>query len=394
MYKVLIVDDERIIREGMSNAIEWEDYGLSVCGAAFNGIEACEIIEKQRPNIVITDIKMPGMNGLELIEKIHTEYPDIIFVVLSGYGEFSYAQEAMRFGVKHYLLKPSDDDEIIATIEEIVSELKEKEKSEEVLKVIDYNFKKVLPQAEKQFFNELIDDGDFNEEEIEYFLQLFEIKEDKFKLVALKTNKQGDYLEKYALRNIAYDVIKKERVCLSTLAEDSILLLIKSIESNELADLLSQIKEYFNRFFKYNISIGVSSENSFKNIRKMYAEVQEALKCEENPSKNYGSIINTVIECVNENIQNPQLSLTWVAKEVLFMNENYLGKLFHKVTNEKFSQYVMKLRMEKAKELIKSDMDYKIYEITEQIGLEDNTQYFSQVFKKYTGYTPSEYKKL
>lgn len=394
MYKVLIVDDERIIREGMSNAIEWEDYGLRVCGAAFNGIEACEIIEKEQPHIVFTDIKMPGMNGLQLIDKIHREFPDIIFVVLSGYGEFSFAQEAMRHGVKHYLLKPSDDEEIISTIEEILSELKEKEKTEEVLKDIDYNLKKVLPQAEKQFFRELIADGDLSEEDVEYYLELFEIKEDKFKLVALKTSKQGDYLEKYALRNIAYDVLEKDRVYLSTIAEESILLLIKPIEANELTELLTQVKEYFNRFFKINIYVGVSNGNSFKNMTKMYEEVQESLKCDEDNSKNYGSIINTVISCVNDNIQNPQLSLTWVAKDVLFMNENYLGKLFHKETNEKFSQYVIKLRMEKAKELIKSDKDYKIYEITEQIGLEDNTQYFSQVFKKYTGYTPSEYKKL
>jgi two-component system response regulator YesN len=512
MYRVLIVDDERIIREGMSSVIEWEAYGITVCGVAANGIEACEIIEEKMPHIVITDIKMPGMDGLELIEKLSKEHPGIIFIVLSGYGEFTFAKEAMRFGVKHYLLKPSDDEEIIRTIEEVLMELKEIEKSEEALKDIDNNFKKVLPQVGEQFFREFVTDGNFNEEELKYFLSLFELEEEKFKLVVLKTNKQGDLLDKYALKNIAYEIIKVENVYLSTIVEDSVLMLIKSFELNELTELLSEIKEYFEKYFKINISVGVSNENSFNNIRNMYQEVLECLKSEfylgegkiitektitlnegelgfdinsevfsssirtgnienlnfqldnffqilkdskleieiaktycielflilvlqgapketmnyargignieemntlegiekfikleaneiakknfEDNSKNYGSIINTVIKCIKENIQNPQLSLTWIAKEVLFMNENYLGKLFYKHTNEKFSQYVMKLRMEKAKELIKSEKDYKIYEITELTGLEDNTQYFSQVFKKYTGYTPSEYKKI
>ncbi len=119
-----------------------------------------------------------------------------------------------------------------------------------------------------------------------------------------------------------------------------------------------------------------------------------AKKNYEDNTENYGAIISTVINCVDNNIQNYELSLTWIAKTVLFINENYLGKLFYKHTNEKFSRYVVRLRMEKAKELIKSKKDYKIYEITEQIGFGDNTQYFSQVFKKYTGYTPSEYRKL
>ena len=87
------------------------------------------------------------------------------------------------------------------------------------------------------------------------------------------------------------------------------------------------------------------------------------------------------------------LSLTWIAKEVLFMNENYLGKLFYKETNEKFSQYVMKIRIEKAKKLLESSTDYKVYEICELTGFSD-PQYFSQAFKKYTGFTPSEYKKV
>lgn len=282
MYNVLIVDDERIIREGIRNSLDWESYGLSVCGDAKDGLEAYELIKTYVPKIVITDIKMPGMDGLELISRVHKEFPEIIFIILSGYGEFELANKAMKFGVKHYLLKPCDEDEILPVLQNVLAELNEKEKKEQV------------------------------------------------------------------------------------------------------------IKKIFSKYFKHHAAIGVSNDNEFKDISEMYLEVEERSKYEDK----YSKVIKTVIEYVYDNIGNPQLSLSKIAKEVLYMNENYLGKLFYKETNKKFSHFVTQVRMEKAKELIESDKDFKIYEITEQIGFENNTQYFSQVFKKYTGYTPSEYKKV
>ena len=107
MYSVLLVDDERIILEGLSVVVEWERHGTALAGKAKNGAEALEMIREIRPDIVITDLKMPNMNGLELIAAVREEYPDIVFVILSGYDEFEYAQRAMQYGVRHYLLKPA-----------------------------------------------------------------------------------------------------------------------------------------------------------------------------------------------------------------------------------------------------------------------------------------------
>lgn len=391
MYKVLIVDDERIIREGIRNSLDWESYGLSVCGIAENGLEAYEIIKKYNPNIVITDIKMPGMDGLELISKVHQELPGIVFIILSGYGEFEFANKAMKFGVKHYLLKPCDEDEILPVLQNVISELKAKEEKEQIFHEIDYNLKRVLPQAEEQFLREFLMGESYSDTELQYFTRLFNVTDRKLKLIILKVGTEADLIEKVALKNIAYEIIKSERICLSTTLNDSVIIVVKSIELSKLTDLLVKVKDIFNKYFKPQITIGVSKEDELKNIRQMYLEVQEHLKYEYDK---YSKVIKTVIECVYKNIGNPKLSLNWIAKEVLFMNENYLGKLFYKETNKKFSHYVTQVRMEKAKELIESDKDFKIYEVTEQIGFEDNTQYFSQVFKKYTGYTPSEYKKL
>ena len=124
MYKILLADDERIILDGMAGIIEWGSLGASLVGKAQNGHEAYEKIVHKQPHIVITDVKMPGMDGLELIKKVSAASPAVQFIVPSGFGEFEYAKEAMKYGVKHYLLKPCNEQQIISSLEEIIAELK------------------------------------------------------------------------------------------------------------------------------------------------------------------------------------------------------------------------------------------------------------------------------
>jgi two-component system, response regulator YesN len=106
------------------------------------------------------------------------------------------------------------------------------------------------------------------------------------------------------------------------------------------------------------------------------------------------SVVNRVIEIVKENLGNPELSLKMVASEMLYMNADYLGKLFKQETGQRFSAYLTRLRIEKAVEHILECDDVKVVTLAEMIGFGDNPQYFSQVFKKYTGYSPSEYRKV
>lgn len=116
MIKLLIVDDERIIRETIASLVDWESLGITLIGTAENGIEAYNIILDEYPEIVLTDIKMPGLGGLDLIQRIHEINPDTQFVILSGYGEFEFARRAMKYGVKHYLLKPCNEEQIIESL--------------------------------------------------------------------------------------------------------------------------------------------------------------------------------------------------------------------------------------------------------------------------------------
>ena len=106
MYNILVVDDEARQREAVINSVDWQRAGFNVVGDAENGIEALEQLEKLEPDLILTDIKMPLMTGLELARKAREVRPATKFVILSGYDDFEYAQEAFKYNVIRYLLKP------------------------------------------------------------------------------------------------------------------------------------------------------------------------------------------------------------------------------------------------------------------------------------------------
>lgn len=128
MHTAVIVDDEKWIVEGIKVAVNWERYGFEIVGDAEDGLEALDLIASNRPTLVFTDIKMPNMNGLELIQRGKTVSPDTLFVVLSGHAEFAYAQKAINYGTFGYCLKPFEIDEIHGMLARIAQHLESKEK--------------------------------------------------------------------------------------------------------------------------------------------------------------------------------------------------------------------------------------------------------------------------
>lgn len=116
MQKLIIADDERVIRETIYNLIDWKSLDIEVVGLCKDGIEAYNTILDESPDIVMTDIRMPGLSGLELVKKTAQTDQQLQFIILSGYEEFEYAREAMRYGVKHYLLKPCSEAKMIESI--------------------------------------------------------------------------------------------------------------------------------------------------------------------------------------------------------------------------------------------------------------------------------------
>jgi two-component system response regulator YesN len=127
MYRIIIVDDEKQILDGLSKMIKWDDMGFEVCAAARNGLEAIPLIREYRPDVVLTDIRMPKMDGLALLKHVRENMSkDMEFIILSGYSEFQYAQKAMQYNVKNYILKPIDEVLLYGTLVDIKNELDHK----------------------------------------------------------------------------------------------------------------------------------------------------------------------------------------------------------------------------------------------------------------------------
>mgnify|MGYP001594635971 FL=1 len=117
LYRVMIVDDEPFVRKGLRSLINWESYNFSICYEADNGRDALKLAKDFRPDLIITDIKMPEMDGLELVKKC-VENADIEskYIILTGFSNFEYAQRSMGYGVCNYILKPVEEEEIIETL--------------------------------------------------------------------------------------------------------------------------------------------------------------------------------------------------------------------------------------------------------------------------------------
>lgn len=126
MYKVMIIDDEPIIVEGLSRSVQWEKYGCEVIAAANDGVEGKALIEEKKPHLVFIDICMPEMDGLTMIAGLKSEFADMEVSVLTGFREFDYARQALHLGVTRFLLKPSNMDEIEEAVRVMVENLKKK----------------------------------------------------------------------------------------------------------------------------------------------------------------------------------------------------------------------------------------------------------------------------
>lgn len=152
---MVIADDELIIRQGLMS-IPWNDYDIHVAGVASNGNEALSLLKSECPEILLTDIRMPGIDGLKLIEAAQAENPEIQAILLTGYEDFSYAHEAIRLGAVGYILKPSDPDEIIETVRKAIKNLEKLNSGQKKISQIrNKAIKSLLDYMEKHYREEI-----------------------------------------------------------------------------------------------------------------------------------------------------------------------------------------------------------------------------------------------
>jgi two-component system response regulator YesN len=170
MYSVIVIEDEAVLRKGIILTTDWASINLRVIGEADNGIEGELLAKKLRPDIIITDIAMPGLDGLEMIQNLYEELPDTEFLIISGHAEFAYAQKALMYGVKGYILKPIDPKEFVVYLTRTIAEVeRRKEENSKDIRIEQLeNGIQTFPAISKQDFH------DYRDEYIEEVISVIE----------------------------------------------------------------------------------------------------------------------------------------------------------------------------------------------------------------------------
>lgn len=156
MYKVFLVEDEIVIREGIKNLIHWEEEGFKIVGDESDGESAYPMIIKEQPDILITDIKMPFMDGLELSKLLKKDIPQLKIIIVSGYSDFGYAQQAIDIGVNEYLLKPVTSAKLMTAVKNAAAVIEKERKEKQILEQYQQLVYQKQGEKRKDFFNALV----------------------------------------------------------------------------------------------------------------------------------------------------------------------------------------------------------------------------------------------
>lgn len=154
--KVFLVEDEMVIRRGIKNSIDWEKEGYIFCGEASDGELAYPMIIKEKPDILITDIRMPFMDGLELCKLVKKELPNIKILILSGYDEFDYAKEAIRLGVTEYLLKPISSGKLLEALNGVSESIRREKEDKDLVRKYMEEIRENTEHEKQKFFEQMI----------------------------------------------------------------------------------------------------------------------------------------------------------------------------------------------------------------------------------------------
>ncbi|MFW5809611.1 MAG: response regulator transcription factor, partial [Halanaerobium sp.] len=373
-YKLLLVDDEKPIREKLVNNTDWKKEGYQIF-AASNGEEALDFIKENGIDILVTDIQMPKLSGMNLIEKSRKNSEHLKVIVISGFAEFEYAQKSIRFGVNDYLLKPFRSKKLLAVINKARDELIKEKNDEQRLSILRGEISNYINKNKlDSIYNWLIDDQFFQHQSlIMDRINLDAVLKRGTKENVLKTvNKIIEGLESIELNK------EKLYVVLNNLILESFKI-IKDLDYGA-EDLMKIINK--DRIEKID----------YDNLKEIEIILKEFLLrihnlISFNPDQKNKKIINEMKEYIAAKYQDG-ITLSEMALK-FNLSTGHLSNLFHEETGESFSDYLNMIRLNKAKELLKTTDD-KIYQIADQLGFND-AYYFSSWFKKLVGASPTTY---
>jgi two-component system, response regulator YesN len=340
MWNILVVDDEPIIARTIAKLLlQCETQETLQVRTAKNGMEALELLEKERFHIVFTDIRMPVLDGIELTRRIYEQYPSLLVVVVSGYGDFQYAQKCMKHGVREYLLKPPVIEDLQRVMNTCSRLLKESHQIPISLTNMDIWAERLAEAIWSQ---------------------------DQTKIQQLAAELKDQWSASFSESQI------------SLLVKESFTLMIKKMNALGMYDLKpGEFGDWEN-----------SDLNPLEQLKERISLLSEWLA-----GVRRGNSKDPIVEAKHyiENNLAEESDLEEVA-ELLGISPSYFSHLFKQKTGETFVKFRIKKRLERAKQLLELPQ-YRISDIALEVGYNDPT-HFSKLFKKVYGITPTEYREM
>jgi two-component system response regulator YesN len=390
MYKILLVDDEQFIREKTPFILNWKSIGFDIVKTLSCSEEALVYLENNDVDVLLTDIKMAKISGIELAKIVKDKYPKIITILLSGYSDFEYAREAMKYGVRHYLIKPADIDDIEEVFQEIRKELDDNHiisQNEAILFAKWFN--DFISSDKSEWENERLK---VEEAELDISLKASKVAEVVFKIIDFKRflDSQWSY-GKQTLVNVINTILRYPTeniysyctgICKN---ECSVFIIEKNNNDKKFEDI---IKNETLRIIKESSNIiGIEL---VENKIGYFDSIIQWISDFDNLEIPKDQIINIVKEQVAQNY-NQDLTLADLASN-LYVSNAYLSKLFRKEQGQNFIDYLISYRMEKAKDLL-VNTNMLVGDICTNVGYA-NIKHFYKIFRSYAGMNATEYRNI
>lgn len=400
MVNIIVVEDDEIVRDSIVHGVDWRAHGIHIAGDAGDGLEGLELIQRIRPDIVISDIRMPFMDGLELAERTLSLFPHTKFVFLTAYEDFNYAKEALRLKIYEYVMKYADRRQVLEAVLRANRELLEERK-------LHKRNEQSLALLRTELFRELTSAGSAPTH-IERLMDEAEItcRGDRF-MVAVVHAEWSDATPRHTLLEFINDhLYALDLGWAFTHSDNSRLTMLFNFRNRE--EPIEAVYDVFDRIEAQagadaGLRIGVS--HIHVGIHHLHIPWNEALKALEigmllsqsgvtaYDSINYSEtsqheLFNRIVAIVDQEYMH-KLTLHDLANRV-HISHTYICALFRKYKACTLSHYVIELRIAKAKDLL-THTNKKVYEIAELLGY-TNPQYFSILFKKWTGCSPVKFR--
>ncbi|MBA2943493.1 response regulator [Paenibacillus sp. CGMCC 1.16610] len=305
MYKLILVDDEEDVREGVVREVDWEAIGFEVIEKAENGREALEMVERLQPDVVVTDIQMPFMNGLQLAEAIRERFPTIKLIILTGHDEFEYAQRAIKLHIDEYVLKPFSAQELINALLKVKGQIQEEVAHRENVQLLMEHYRKSMPVLKENFLatlmNRKLPREEVYEKAANYGIEIggqsfvaaalsidgvlipeeeLENREELSKSVSLKYS-PDQALKYFALLNITEEIVDKHRFGLVFMHDDHVVVLsVRESENREIAlqetmKVLEEVRQNVEKYLKFTLTVGIGTV--MKDVTKISYSYEDAV---------------------------------------------------------------------------------------------------------------------